>query len=70
MPRCSGCPHKQHEWEGAGMVLGGNQHVRVGDMVSRASPAPGQVSQETSVLLAAVPPSLGLWVRCLFSINR
>lgn len=52
------------------MVLGGNQHVRVGDMVSRTSPAPGQVSQETSVLLAAVPPSLGLWVRCLFSINR
>lgn len=70
MPRCLGCPHKQHAWEGAGMLLGGNQCVQGGDTASRASPAPGQVSQEPSVLLAAVPLSLGLWVRCLFSINR
>lgn len=52
------------------MVVGGNQHVRRGDTVSRASPAPGQVSQEQSALLAAVPLSLGLWARCLFSVNR
>lgn len=51
-------------------MLGGNQHVQVGDTGSRASQAPDQVSQDLSVLLAAVPPSLGLWVRCLFSVNR
>lgn len=70
MPSCSGCSHKRSVWEGAGMVLGGNQHVRGGDKASRASPAPGQVSQEPPALLAAVPPRLGLWARCLFSINR
>lgn len=70
MPRCSGCPHKQNVWEGARMVLGCNQRGWGGDTASRASPVPGLVSPEPSVLLAAVPRSLGMWARCLFSVRR
>lgn len=68
MLRCSGCPHKQCVWEGARMVLGGNQHVQGGDMTYRTGPAPGHIL--LSVLLVTVPPSVGLWARCLFSVNR